>query len=116
MKCVPGEQTKKIEEFVPLVPRMIWMLSPAVILAWMAVELLVPGITRSEMGGENANSPSDFNKITHERRGREKWKSHVPVVVTIFCTYTPAFCRQLTGNPPRLDAAEVSVGAEPEDA
>lgn len=100
-----------------MVPRMIWMLSPAVILAWTSVELLLPGITRSETGGEkNANSPTDFNRISQERRIRENWQSHVPVVVTIFCTNTPAFCRQLTENPPRLDAAEVSLGAEPEDA
>lgn len=92
------------------------MLSPAVILAWTSVELLLPGITRSETGGENANSATDFHSISHERRGRENWQSRVPVVVTIFCTYTPAFCKQLTGNPPRLDAAEVSLGAEPEDA
>lgn len=92
------------------------MLSPAVILAWTSVELLLPGITRSETGGGNSNSPTDLNSISDESRGREKWQSHVPVVVTIFCTNTPAFCRQWTGNPPRLDASEVSLGAEPEDA
>lgn len=37
----------------------------------------------------------------------------LPVVVTIFCTNTPAFCRQLTGKPPRLDEEEPRSGAEP---
>lgn len=37
----------------PLVPLMMWMLSPAVILAWTSVELLVPGITMSETNQEN---------------------------------------------------------------
>lgn len=32
---------------------MTWMLSPAVILAWTSVELLVPGITMSETGEES---------------------------------------------------------------
>lgn len=40
----------------------------------------------------------------------------LPVVVTILCTNTPAFCRQLTGKPPRLDPDELSLGAEPADA
>lgn len=35
-------------EHKPLVPLMMWMLSPAVIRAWTSVELLVPGITMSE--------------------------------------------------------------------
>lgn len=35
----------------------------------------------------------------------------------IFCTNTPAFCKQLTGKPPRLDADEsLEVGAGPTDA
>lgn len=38
--------------------------------------------------------------------------SCLPVVVTIFCTDTPAFCRQLTGKPPD----ESSMGAEPAEA
>lgn len=92
------------------------MLSPAVILAWTSVELLLPGITRSETEGENAKSPTVCHNISHESRGRELADYQVPVVVTIFCTNTPAFCRQLTGKPPRLDPDEVSVGAEPEDA
>lgn len=38
------------------------------------------------------------------------------VVVTIFCTNTPAFCRQLTGKPPRLHLEESLPGAELADA
>lgn len=38
------------------------------------------------------------------------------MVVTIFCTNTPAFCRQLTGNPPRLDPEALLLGVEPADA
>lgn len=34
-------------------------------------------------------------------------------MVTILCTNTPAFCRQLTGKPPRLDPDELSPGAGP---
>lgn len=46
---VCGEQRHlETYECVPLVPRMIWMLCPAVILAWTSVVLLVPGISRSE--------------------------------------------------------------------
>lgn len=41
-----NKQNKMVCE--PLVPLMMWMLSPAVILAWTSVELLVPGITMSE--------------------------------------------------------------------
>lgn len=47
-----------------------------------------------------------------------KWKcieSCLPVVVTIFCTNTPAFCRQLTLKPPRLDLEESRSWAEPAD-
>lgn len=36
--------------------------------------------------------------------------------MTIFWTNTPAFCRQLTGNPPRLDSDEPLPEEEPEDA
>lgn len=58
--CPRPTKQQKLKEFVPLVPRMIWMLSPAVILAWTSVELLLPGITRSKTGGEIANSPNLF--------------------------------------------------------
>lgn len=46
------QQQENKEEVVPLVPLMMWMLSPAVILAWTSVELLVPGITMSETDEE----------------------------------------------------------------
>lgn len=56
---VCGEPTSQwnleTEERVPLVPRMMWMLCPAVILAWTSVVLLVPGISRSEPSEKNAN-------------------------------------------------------------
>lgn len=42
-------------------------------------------------------------------------ESRLPVVVTIFCTNTPAFCRQLTLKPPRLDLEESRSWAEPAD-
>lgn len=51
-----------------------------------------------------------------KRTGRNRRTVSVPVVMTIFCTNTPAFCRQLTGKPPRPAPDELSLGAETEDA
>lgn len=78
------------------------MLSPAEIRAWTSVELLVPGITRSGKEGKRGTSPMVHCNVSCEK-GAEDWAVQVPKLVTIFCTNTPAFCRQLTGNPPRLD-------------
>lgn len=40
----------------------------------------------------------------------------LPVDVMILCTKTPAFCRQLTGKPPRLGPDGPSLWPEPVDA
>lgn len=72
---VCGEQTSQrnleAEERVPLVPRMMWMLCPAVILAWTSVVLLVPGISRSE---ENANESTVYHNISRQKEMEGQFK------------------------------------------
>lgn len=58
------------------------------------------------------------NKTNKQKAGKNKSITctvYPPVVVTILCTNTPAFCRQLTGKPPRLDPDDSLPGAEPAD-